>query len=191
MRRRYLCVAIVGVLAAVGVLTTGLAASAARSSSQANAKRSVMRPLGFKPVQPGKPARPTRTNNLKYGGGVGGIGVETAPKVYLVLWGSQWTGNDPSGEQSILTSFFGKVGGSTWLRSVTQYCQGVASGTVTCGGVGGRTPVNPFSSARRSGRTTPRRRPRTRPSPSSPARRSGRPPTSATRRAARTPPRST
>jgi hypothetical protein len=136
MRRRYLCVAIVGVLAAVGVLTTGLAASAAQSSSQTQAKRSVMRPLGFKPVQHTKPARPTRTNNLRYGGGVGGIGVETAPKVYLVLWGSQWTGNDPSGEQSLLTSFFGKVGGSTWLRSVTQYCQGVASGTVFCNGAG-------------------------------------------------------
>src|SRR5947209_8081462 len=136
MRRRYRCVAIVGVLAAVGVLTTGLAASAAQSSSQTQAKRSVMRPLGFKPVQHTKPARPTRTKNLQYGGGVGGIGVETAPKVYLVLWGSQWTGNDPSGEQSLLTSFFGKVGGSTWLRSVTQYCQGVASGTVFCNGSG-------------------------------------------------------
>ena len=37
---------------------------------------------------------------LTYHGGVGGIGVETAPKVYLVIWGSQWNSNDPSGEQS-------------------------------------------------------------------------------------------
>src|SRR3954468_20481589 len=37
-------------------------------------------------------------NNLYYHGGVGGIGVETAPKVYLVLWGAQWNNNDPSGE---------------------------------------------------------------------------------------------
>lgn len=132
MRRRYLCVAVVGVLAAAGVLSTGFTASAARSSGQV-AKRSIMRPLGYKPVKPG---RPTRTNNLKYGGGVGGIGVETAPKVYLVLWGSQWTGNDPSGEQSLLTSFFSSVGGSSWLRSVTQYCQGVATGTVFCNGAG-------------------------------------------------------
>jgi hypothetical protein len=132
MRRRYLCVAVVGVLAAAGVLSTGFTASAARSSGQV-AKRSIMRPLGYKPVKPG---RPTRTNNLKYGGGVGGIGVETAPKVYLVLWGSQWTGNDPSGEQSLLTSFFSSVGGSSWLRSVTQYCQGVAIGTVFCNGAG-------------------------------------------------------
>jgi len=92
-----------------------------------------MRPLGFKSQ---KPVRPTRTNNLSYRGGVGGIGVETAPKVYLVLWGSQWNSNDPSGEESLLASFFGKAGGSSWLASVKQYCQGVASGTVFCNGAG-------------------------------------------------------
>lgn len=70
--------------------------------------------------------------NLTYGGGVGGIGVETVPKVYLVFWGSQWNGNDPSGEAALLASFLGAVGGSSWLNSVTQYCQGVAKGTVTC-----------------------------------------------------------
>src|SRR4029077_15922587 len=100
------------------------------------ARPSVMRPLGFKPVQHAKPARPSRSNNLSYHGGVsdgsaGTIGVETAPKVYLVLWGSQW-GSDPSGESAILQNFFNHVGHSSWLNSVTQYCQGVASGTVTC-----------------------------------------------------------
>jgi serine protease len=94
-----------------------------------------MRPLGFKPVQHSKPARPRRANNLAYRGGVGGIGVETLPKVYLVLWGSQWS-SDPSGESAILQSFFSNVGGSSWLNSVTQYCQGVAAGTVTCGSSG-------------------------------------------------------
>jgi serine protease len=82
--------------------------------------------------KPNKPARPRRSNNLSYGGGVGGIGVETAPKVYLVLWGSQWNNNDPYGESTLLQSFFGHVGGSSWLRSVAQYCQGVAVGTITC-----------------------------------------------------------
>jgi hypothetical protein len=71
--------------------------------------------------------------NLSYHGGVGGIGVETAPKIYLVLWGSQWNGNDPSGEEAILVSFLKGVGGSSWQNSVTQYCQGVATGTITCG----------------------------------------------------------
>jgi len=73
---------------------------------------------------------------LTYHGGIGGIGVETAPKVYLVLWGSQWNGNDPSGEAAILESFYQGVGGSSWANSVTQYCQGVPTGTLTCGGSG-------------------------------------------------------
>ena len=77
-------------------------------------------------------------NDLAYNGGVGGIGVETAPKVYLVLWGSQWNNNDPSGEATILQNFYSGVGGSSWLNSVTQYCQGVAVGTVTCGSSGTR-----------------------------------------------------
>jgi serine protease len=76
------------------------------------------------------------SNDLYYHGGIGGIGVETAPKVYLVLWGSQWNNNDPSGESAILQNFDNGVGGSSWLNSVTQYCQGVATGTYYCNGAG-------------------------------------------------------
>jgi hypothetical protein len=133
MRRRYLCGALVGVLTTAAALSAG----AGRSANVAHpgmklAKPSVMRTFNGKPSKPG---RPTRTNNLSYRGGVGGIGVETAPKVYLVLWGSQWA-SDPSGEASTLQSFFQHAGASSWLNSVTQYCQGVASGTITCGSSG-------------------------------------------------------
>jgi len=76
------------------------------------------------------------TNNLLYQGTVNGIGVETSPKVYLVIWGSQWNGNDPSGEAAILQSFLADAGGTSWLNSVTQYCQGVANGTEFCNGSG-------------------------------------------------------
>jgi serine protease len=75
------------------------------------------------------------SNNLSYHGGIGGIGVETAPKIYLVLWGSQWS-SDPSGEAQILENFYTGAGSSSWLNSVTQYCQGVASGTIFCNGAG-------------------------------------------------------
>ena len=80
------------------------------------------------------------TSNLSYHGGTsdgggGTVGVETTPKIYLVLWGSQWS-SDPSGEEAILVSFFRGVGGSSWQNTVTQYCQGVASGTVSCNGAG-------------------------------------------------------
>lgn len=80
-----------------------------------------------------------RTSNLAYQGGA----VEVTPKVYLVLFGSQWTGNDPSGEASLLQSFLGKVGGSSWNNIVIQYCQGVLSGTTSCTGLGGTPVGNP------------------------------------------------
>ena len=67
---------------------------------------------------------------------VGEHAVETAPKIYLVLWGSQWDNNDPRGEASILERFYNGVGGSSWLNSVSQYCEGVATGTVFCKGAG-------------------------------------------------------
>ena len=128
MRRRYLCGALVGVLAVVGAMSTAWAASAASTSSQAQAKPSMMRPFTGKSSNQ---ARPRRSSNLYYHGGVGGIGVETAPKVFLVLWGAGWS-SDPSGESGILQNFLGGVGGSSWLNSVTQYCQGIASGSSTC-----------------------------------------------------------
>lgn len=73
--------------------------------------------------------------DVTYQGGTGGIGVETSPKLYLVFWGSQWS-SDPSGEAAILQSFYAGLGGSTWNGIVTQYCQGVAVGTVSCNGAG-------------------------------------------------------
>jgi hypothetical protein len=110
-----------GVVAASGPAAHGATATTNRPS--------LMRPRGVTRAA-------STTNNLSYHGGTGGIGVETAPKVYLVLWGSQWNNNDPSGESALLQSFYNGVGGSSWNNSVTQYCQGVASGTVFCNGAG-------------------------------------------------------
>jgi hypothetical protein len=90
-----------------------------------------------------RPPKGGHSNNLSYHGGVGGVGVETgADKVYLVYWGSQWNNNDPSSESALEQNFFTHVGGSSWNNSVTQYCQGVASGTVFCNGAG-QAAVNP------------------------------------------------
>ena len=85
-----------------------------------------------------KSARPTHSSNLYYHGGIsdgsaGVIGVETAPRVYIIFWGSQWNGNDPSNEATNEINFLSGVGGSSWFNSVTQYCQNVASGSYTCG----------------------------------------------------------
>jgi serine protease len=134
MRRRYLFGALVGVLATAAAVSAA-ASQGATHSSMKPAKPSVMRVFKGKPSRP----RPGGGNNLSYRGGVGGIGVETAPVVYLVAWGSQWGtsgSKDPSGELGILQNFYGHVGNSGWLNSVTQYCQGVALGTTTCGSNG-------------------------------------------------------
>ena len=86
-------------------------------------------------------------NNLSYGGGTSGVGVTTgAPKVYLVFWGSQWgtAGTDANGYTTLsgdpkataprLQAFFKGLGTNSegWSKVMTQYCEGVASGTQTC-----------------------------------------------------------
>jgi serine protease len=86
-------------------------------------------------------------NNLRYGGGVDGIGVTTgAPRVYLVFWGSQWgtAGTDANGNTTFsgdtkgaaprLQQFFKGVGTNNelWSGTQTQYCEGVATGSQTC-----------------------------------------------------------
>jgi len=83
-------------------------------------------------ARPGQVQAASTTIDLTYHGGA----VETTPKLYLVFWGSQWNNGDPSGEAAILQSFYSGVGGSSWLNSVTQYCQGVLIGTVFCSGQG-------------------------------------------------------
>jgi len=86
-------------------------------------------------------------NNLRYGGGVSGVGVTTGPeKVYLVFWGSQWGSSstnsngyttltgDPKQTAPILQGFFKGLGtgSETWSGVMTQYCQGVSSGATSC-----------------------------------------------------------
>jgi len=87
-------------------------------------------------AKPGNVQSAGTASELYYHGGTGGVGVETAPKIYLVLWGSQWNNNDPSGEETILKNFYSGVGGSSWLNTVTQYCEGVPTNTVFCNGMG-------------------------------------------------------
>src|SRR5579859_4544499 len=86
-------------------------------------------------------------NDLNYGGGIDGIGVTTGhEKVYLVFYGSQWgtqgtdsNGNvtlsgDPSGEAPYYQQFMKGLGtgGELWSGVMTQYCDGVATGSQTC-----------------------------------------------------------
>lgn len=91
-------------------------------------------------------ALPRSKKNVTYSGGVDGVGVTTGhPEVYLVFWGSQWGtestagkydtfSGDPSAIAPDLQAFFSGLGtdGDKWSGTATQYCQGVAAGTMTC-----------------------------------------------------------
>ncbi len=62
----------------------------------------------------------TGTALLTYHGGP----IQTAPKIYVVSWGSAWNSSgDPDGEKAYYTKFISGVGGSAWMNTVTQYTQ--------------------------------------------------------------------
>ena len=87
-----------------------------------------------------------------------GAPIQSAPVVYLVFWGEQWSAgwtdvavdttnglNVPTvntytsnQSKSYITDFFAYNGGGggSYFSSTTQYCSGVAVGTVNCGGSG-------------------------------------------------------
>jgi serine protease len=107
-------------------MTVGTAAASGGPSS-GTPRQVMMPPRGSNPFGGAS------SGNLYYHGG--NVEVKTA-EVFVVFWGSQWNNNDPSGEATIVQSFLSGVGGSSWDNSVTQYCQGVASGTYFCNGAG-------------------------------------------------------
>ena len=78
-----------------------------------------------------------RNSLLTYGGGdsTNGVGAIVSPKVVLVFWGSQWNSvtGDPANAESILRNFYMDIGGSIWLSTTTQYCNGASFGASTCG----------------------------------------------------------
>jgi len=85
--------------------------------------------------------------NLRYGGGIDGIGVTTGhEKVYLVFYGSQWgtqstnasgdvtLSGDTRGEAPYVQELMKGLGtnGELWSGVMTQYCDGVAVRAQTC-----------------------------------------------------------
>ena len=77
----------------------------------------------------------------------GGSVISTQPHVYLVEWGSQWAGNDPSAEVPRLQRFFSGLGGKgdTWSPVLREYgiapSSGVYAGTIVDPGI--PAPVDP------------------------------------------------
>jgi serine protease len=158
--------ALPGAAATLAVALVGLALAAGPASAStrgewttvsSHGRTYLVRPHGRFGVFPTKQAHQRRqrahgkasANNLRYGGGVDGIGVTTgSPKIYVVYYGSQWgtetTGSDgylhysgdPKGLAPYQQAFFTGVGTGSelWSGVMTQYCEGVASGSQTCPG---------------------------------------------------------
>jgi hypothetical protein len=145
MRTRLLLSAVVAVLATWAFSLGASAAAPAGDGPSASAR--IFTPLGT-PMRAtaGAAAVDAAANsaaNLSYHGGA----VMTSPTVFLIFWGPTWQSGFSSGgftsaqARTYISSFFGGVGGSAWLNSTTQYCQGVATGTQFCP-AGAAHPVN-------------------------------------------------
>ena len=70
---------------------------------------------------------------LVYSGGIKGRGVAHHPRLYIVFWGSQWDRTDPyvSYELNFFRGLYGR--GDDWTPLLSEYCDHVATGSVSCG----------------------------------------------------------
>lgn len=140
---------LVGLGVAPATASSATASSTAAVSGKAGDAHSyrhgVIAPRGAQGVTPAIAS----ASNLAYNGGTDGIGVTTgAEKVYLVFWGSQWgtagtdsAGNttlsgDPNGAAPYLQRLYQGLGTDSelWSGTLTQYCEGVATGSQACPG---------------------------------------------------------
>lgn len=136
--RRARPVALAGAtLASIGALLAGAPSDSRAGGVGADAGVEVLH--GAHVMHVNRAHHRTAGRLLGYQGGQ----IQTAGMVFLVFWGSQWNNNDPSGEAALLQNFFNGTGGSSWNETVTQYCEGVATGTTQCGASG--TAVGNYS----------------------------------------------
>lgn len=76
---------------------------------------------GFVSPGVGLGGRQTMSKHSASGMSYHGGPVQTAPKLYIVEWGTWGSSGDPDGVASYYNSFINGIGGSQWLSSVTQY----------------------------------------------------------------------
>ena len=135
MRNRMLVAALI----AVGAMLAPSQGTAASGTSAGGAPTTakVFRPVGG--GQPGLAAPQLSPANLSYDGGQ----VFTTPSIFLIYWGPEWSSGFSTGgygsaaAQAYVNSFIGGVGGSLWLNSTTQYCQGISPRLQFCAGLAG------------------------------------------------------
>jgi serine protease len=126
MRRPVYLLAAVLALTAASVTVAASTPPIAHSPSSAEVLRGSVHRLAIKSNPP-----PARIPPLYSHGGL----VETVPAVYVSYWGPEWitgfstNGIPSSAAQTYVNDFLGGIGGNAWANSMTQYCQGVISGT--------------------------------------------------------------
>jgi len=104
-----------------------------RAHPQAPAITAVAPRVYLWPTSTGATPRATKgPQQLAYGAGHNGHGVDTQPAVYLVFWGSQWSKTDPYAayEKKFFTGLYGR--GDDWTTSQSQYCEAVPVASVDC-----------------------------------------------------------
>ena len=122
-------------LALVALLSLGALAGAGATSADAkkpDGEAFVV--LKTRDLHAASRLRPSQTNLLASRGG----SVQTSTRIYISSWGTEWTGGFTSkgvtsaAARTYVEGFFGNVGGSNWINTDNQYCQGVPSGTTNC-----------------------------------------------------------
>ncbi|MEU7092095.1 Ig domain-containing protein [Kitasatospora aureofaciens] len=130
---------------------TGPVATANTGAANGGVKKTPQLVDGADPGTGGKDGDGNVANQydlqVTYKGGQESTGVVIgAPKVYLVLWGSQWgtpstnasgdtvVSGDPDQAAPYQQDFFKGLGssGDGWSAVLTQYCEGIAAGSVQC-----------------------------------------------------------
>jgi serine protease len=132
-----------------GVVPTREAHAKMRAWAAANPNPAPRSEKSGKSHGAGGPTAETGDQTLSYNGGVDGIGVASGtPKVYLVLWGTQWgtAGTDAGGNMTFTGDPMAAApytqkwikglgtNGELWSGVMTQYCDGpaVAAGATSC-----------------------------------------------------------
>jgi serine protease len=120
-----------GTLAVPAGAVTAPHAGAAPAGRLVQGHREIMWPVGHDAPHAAGPAN-SGTQQLAYGGGFKGHGVQKHPAVYLVFWGSQWNKSDPYADylQRFFRGLYGR--GDDWTALQHEYCDGVKTGAVSC-----------------------------------------------------------
>lgn len=144
-QRLVLAISLLGVAAlALSLSLSAFPAHVAQAHAAANSQSRSPAAKSFTPHYfPGRHTRAATASSsgpspIPYQGGQ----VLVTPSIYINFWGIQWqtgfsTGGYTSAQaQQYVTDFLANVGGSSWLNTVTQYCQGAPVGALTCDSAG-------------------------------------------------------